>query len=72
MPGDLLPEELDQAAIALLAEELVAPGRPTSLASMGVGVLPLQLVAPLGEGIEDLGMVEAMREVGVRRSPVSA
>ena len=29
-------------------------------------MLALQLVAPLGKGIEDLGMVEAMREVGVR------
>jgi hypothetical protein len=63
--GDLLPEELHQAAIALLAGQLVAAGRPHHLGELGVGVLALQLVASLGEGIEDAGLIEAMRQIGV-------
>ena len=65
--GDLLPEELDDAARALLAEQLVAAGGAEELGELGVGVLPLQLVASLGERIENPGLVEAVREKGVLR-----
>ena len=65
MHGDLLPEELDDAPIPFFAGQLVAPRRAEDLGELRVRVLALQLVASLGQGIEELRVVEAVSELGM-------